>query len=122
MRKAFITLAGFFTVLAAGRVSAAPQAPAVTAAVVEKYCLACHNARSKAAGLVLEGLDSAHPAGKADVWEKVVRKLRSQEMPPSGLPRPDANTYRKMTADLEAALDAAAAAKPNPGRVREHRL
>ena len=52
----------------------------------------------------------------------MVRKFRTGEMPPPGLPRPDPATYAKTTAQLEEALDAAAATKPNPGRVAVHRL
>jgi hypothetical protein len=56
------------------------------------------------------------------VWEKVVAKLRTQEMPPAGRPRPDQATYHHLVNGLESALDAAAAARPNPGRVPVHRL
>ena len=54
--------------------------------------------------------------------EKVARKFRTGEMPPPGLPRPDSSTYSAIAVQLETALDAAAAAKPNPGRVAVHRL
>ena len=43
-------------------------------------------------------------------------------MPPAGRPRPDAATYRTVAASLERELDAAAAARPYPGRVPVHRL
>src|SRR5262249_41052321 len=89
---------------------------------VQQYCIGCHNARLKTAGLVLEGANFERIGDQADLWEKVARKLRTGEMPPSGLPRPDAATYIKVTAELENALDAAAAEKPNPGRVPVHRL
>jgi len=61
-------------------------------------------------------------AGHEDVWEKVVTKLRTHEMPPAGRPRPDIATYRATAAAIESNLDAAAAANPNPGRVAVHRL
>jgi hypothetical protein len=60
--------------------------------VLQQYCLGSHNSKLKTAGLVLESGDQRiddHP----DVWEKVVRKLRTGEMPPAGRPRPDAATY-----------------------------
>jgi hypothetical protein len=65
---------------------------------------------------VLAGLDVARPASDAATWEKVVRKLRGRMMPPAGLPRPDEATYNGLVSNLESSLDAAAAARPNPGR------
>ena len=64
----------------------------------------------------------AHVGDAAEAWEKVARKLRTREMPPPGRPRPDDSTYGAVAAALEAALDAASAARPNPGRVPVHRL
>ena len=54
--------------------------------------------------------------------KKSLRKFRTHEMPPPGAPRPDKATYDAVTAHLERALDAAIAAKPNPGHVPVHRL
>src|SRR5205807_9120315 len=83
---------------------------------VTKHCTSCHNSDDKRAGLALDAISSedigAHPA----VWEKVVRKLSTRQMPPVGRPRPDERTYDSFVAALEAALDRAAAARPNPGR------
>lgn len=101
----------------------AQETPTPTArAVINKYCVTCHNAKLKTAGLQLDSLDIDHVGDRADLWEKVARKLRTGEMPPAGLPRPDKATYANATAELESALDAAAAARPNPGRVAVHRL
>jgi hypothetical protein len=91
-------------------------------AVIDKYCATCHNAKLKTAGLMLDTLDLANVGQHAQEWEKVARKFRTGEMPPPGLPRPDAATYHFMTEQLEASLDRAASAKPNPGRVAVHRL
>ena len=90
--------------------------------VVNKYCVTCHNAKLKTAGLQLDTVDFEHIGERADLWEKVARKFRTGEMPPAGLPRPDQATYANVTSELEAGLDAAALAKPNPGRVAVHRL
>ena len=90
--------------------------------VINKYCLTCHNAKLKTAGLQLDSADVERIGERPELWEKVARKLRTGEMPPAGLPRPDKATYATVTAELEAALDAAAFAKPNPGRVAVHRL
>src|SRR5262249_22508977 len=85
-------------------------------AVIDRYCVGCHNDRLKQGGLSLNGLSPESVDKNADVWEKVVRKLRARYMPPAGLPRPDENTYDAVVASLENTLDHASAAKPNPGR------
>jgi hypothetical protein len=94
-------------------------------AVLDKYCVSCHNPKLKTGGLVLDPERLAPDAVAADgvVWEKVIRKLRSASMPPVGLPRPDQATYDSTAAELEHALDRAARAHPNPGNVGAfHRL
>jgi hypothetical protein len=103
-------------------VHAAPPTPLTPRAVIDKYCVLCHNDKLKTAGLMLDRLDVTHVGDHAEEWEKVARKFSTGEMPPPGLPRPDPATYASTTAQLEAALDAAAATKPNPGRVAVHRL
>ena len=90
--------------------------------LLDRYCITCHNQRLKTAGLVLDGFDLTRIGREADTWERVARKLRTREMPPPGLPRPDRETYERATSTLEAALDAAALAHPDPGRVIVHRL
>jgi mono/diheme cytochrome c family protein len=91
-------------------------------AVIDKYCITCHNAKLKTAGLQLYTADIERIGDHAELWEKVARKLRTGEMPPAGLPRPDKPTYARVATELENALDADALAKPNPGRVPVHRL
>jgi hypothetical protein len=82
----------------------------------------CHNGRLKTAGLEIDSLEVHRVADSAQQWEKIVTKLRTGEMPPPGRPRPDAASYSAVAAALEKELDAAAAAKPHPGRVPVHRL
>src|SRR5580658_8601421 len=69
----------------AGR--SAPTA-VVPRAVLDKYCVACHNERLNTAGLRLDKMDPDHVGDVAEIWEKVARKLRTREMPPPGRPRP----------------------------------
>src|SRR5689334_9908799 len=113
---------------AAAAVSLAAQVPTgqATAAagpdLVKQYCFGCHNDRAKVGGLSLEHVDLADAGSQADVWERVVRKLQSGQMPPVGRPRPDAAAVKSFVATLEGALDRAAAAKPNAGRPVTHRL
>jgi mono/diheme cytochrome c family protein len=91
-------------------------------AVLDKYCITCHNQRMKTGGLALDTLDLAQPGDHAEVWEKVVRKIRTGAMPPAGRPRPDKGLAESVTASLEAVLDRAALEHPNPGRPTLHRL
>jgi hypothetical protein len=90
--------------------------------VVNKYCISCHSKKLHTGGVALEGLDITHVEDSGDVWEKVLRKVRSAEMPPRGLPRPTPDQYAAFAKSLEESLDAVAVAHPNPGRLGVHRL
>jgi hypothetical protein len=102
----------------------AAAAPAFDSALLTKYCVACHNERGKAraGGLALDQVDPAKLPEQPALWEKVVAKLRSREMPPIGRPRPEAAEYASAITSLEIALDRAAAQAPNAGRIAVHRL
>ncbi len=91
-------------------------------AILKQYCFTCHNDKLKTAGLSLERMDLTHVAANADVWEKVIRKVRVGMMPPQGLPQPDPSTRAALVSWLQTSLDRAAADKPNPGRPLVHRL
>src|SRR5262245_59709140 len=113
------------SVLAAAAIAIAAQTAqtASPAATINKYCVTCHNDRLKTAGLSLAGLDAEHPSAHADVWEKVIRKLRTNAMPPPNAPRPDAATYDALAASLETSIDRDALASPHPGKLAlVHRL
>ena len=93
------------------------------AGLVDTYCVTCHNDRLKTAGLSLQNLALADVPSHAEVWEKVARKLRSGEMPPANVcSRPDPERARAFVTYLEATIDRAALANPNPGRALVHRL
>jgi mono/diheme cytochrome c family protein len=112
------------TLVPRGHVQAAqapPPAPSPDR-VVGQYCVTCHNQRLKTGGLALDQLDVANVARDGEVWEKVIKKVRGNMMPPAGSPRPDAATLDAFAAGLEATLDRAATARPRPGRVRPHRF
>jgi mono/diheme cytochrome c family protein len=103
--------------LNAAQQTAAPAAAAPHLALVDKYCVACHDESMKKADLALDTVARDPIAQHPDVWEKVVRKLRARQMPPVGRKdRPDDATYDQVVAFLETSLDRAAAAHPNPGR------
>ena len=110
------------------RAAAAPVAsheavPVPSKAFLTTYCITCHNQRLKTGGLALDTLDVENVGKDAEVWERAVVKLKAGLMPPAGLPRPQPPVIDGFTASLEAALDRAAAANPNPGRTEPfHRL
>jgi mono/diheme cytochrome c family protein len=109
---------------ASARVPAAsPQGDAATQrALLDKYCVTCHNARVKSANLSLQDLDLAQVGDHRELWEKVIRKLRAGVMPPPDMPRPALSDYEGLRDWLEAAVDRAAAGRTSPGAVVLHRL
>jgi cytochrome c5 len=84
--------------------------------VIDRYCVTCHNQKLKTAGLMLDAADVNNPGEGAEVWEKVVRKLRAGMMPPPNMPQPSMDDRGALLSWLETSLDKAAAANPNPGR------
>jgi len=117
--------------------STSPPAISPPRALLNRYCVTCHNDRSLTAGLSLERIDVDAVAETAQAgypglskeaqvdtatWEKVLRKLRAGAMPPLGAPRPDEASRTALVEHLESSLDRAAAANPNPWRVSLRRL
>jgi hypothetical protein len=90
--------------------------PSVLNSFVSEHCIDCHDRDTKKGNLDLAVLHSSDVASGSDVWEKVVRRLRTRQMPPAEKKRPDERSYKTVLAELETALDAAAAQRPNPGR------
>jgi hypothetical protein len=86
------------------------------------YCDTCHFGPKARAGLNLEALDLANLDDQGVIWEKLLRKLRNREMPPAGMPRPDAATYEALIKSIEAERDRVAQVRPNPGHPTLHRL
>ena len=91
-------------------------------ALLDKYCVTCHNQKMKTAGLSLETADFVRPSNTADVWEKVIRKVRAEMMPPVGAARPDKSSLDNLASYLETSIDKVASLNPNPGRTVLHRL
>jgi hypothetical protein len=109
-------------------VAPAPQHPAAAPsspqrALVNRYCVTCHNERMRRGDLSLAAYEVTAVGHDTAVWEKVLRKLQAGVMPPVGVPRPDKASYDSLVAWLTEELDRAAAAHPNPGRTEAlHRL
>src|SRR5215510_219926 len=74
-------------------------------ALIQQYCVTCHNQNVRSGGLALDRLDLSHIEKDAETWEKVVRKLRAGMMPPVNMPRPDPATYTALITWLENELD-----------------
>ena len=91
-------------------------------ALLDRYCVACHDGRQPNGGIALDALDPAGAAARPEVWERVVRQLRSGVMPPPGAPRPADDAVQAFAVRIESILDAAAAAAPDPGSPPVHRL
>jgi hypothetical protein len=127
-------LAAILTAAAVGMQAASPAPPpAVLQAVpdppqatLQRYCLTCHNQNLKARGTVpvaFDQLNLSNVGADAEIWERVVRKVRTGLMPPAGRPRPDTAAGDAFVSWLETQLDDAALAHPNPGRTPPfHRL
>ena len=90
-------------------------------AVINRYCVGCHNDKVRTGGLSLSSVNVANLAEHTDTWEKIVHKLQGRAMPPVGRPRPDEATYDSLVSYVEDSLDQIAAANPNPGRTETFR-
>src|SRR5262245_28193073 len=94
-------------------------------ALIDQYCVGCHNSRTKTANLMLDQLDLTHLSAHADIGEKIVRKLRAGLMPPTNARRPDPATLETMIRWMEGELDKGAASHlphlPPPGLHRLNR-
>ena len=100
----------------------APPAVSGHRALLDAYCVTCHNERRQTAGLMFDKIDLAGVGAHAELWETVVRKLRAGAMPPAGARRPDKASLESLVAWLEDTLDRAVAANTPPRRPVVHRL
>ena len=117
---AIVVTTGHEGAAAAQRDSTNESMAAAQRAVLDRYCVTCHNQRSKipaANPLLLDTIVLADVDARPEIWKKVVRKLRTGAMPPAGAPRPEPAVSDRLASWLESTLDRAAAASPNPGRV-----
>jgi hypothetical protein len=119
-----VVVAGAVAWLAfSGRSGPAPEAVlAENWAMLNSYCVDCHNNAELTAGLTLQGRRPEHVVAEAHVWEEAIRKLRLGMMPPQDASQPDAGLIDTFATALERTLDAAAAAQPYAGATTVHRL
>src|SRR5688572_20979622 len=114
MRFLLCCMAGAVSLLSQS-IPSSPHAadPAASAQkTVTRYCFGCHNDKLKTAGVSLAGVKMSSVGDGAATWERVLRKMRTGEMPPVGLPHPDAATNEAVVHYLETELDKSSAAKP----------
>jgi len=109
-------------VAAVGLLGQTPSTPASAQSLLGKYCQGCHSENNRSGGVSVEGLKATAVNESGMTWEKVLRKVRTGEMPPLGLPRPAAADSAGFVNWLEGELDRHAVAKRNPGSPLVHRL
>jgi len=131
-RLAPVLLAAAFTAVFTWRVDSAarvnPARPSAEASpqalndLIQTFCVDCHNDQMKKGELSLETFDVVRAADRAETAEKMIRKLRTGLMPPKTADQPERASRMALVTALEARLDAAATAQPNPGRRSFQRL
>src|SRR5262245_11517565 len=107
--------------LAQTRAAAEPNQHQAHQAMLNTYCISCHNSRAKIGGLALDGLDLQAAADNAEIWEKALRKLRGHLMPPPGSPQPAQKDLDSFIGWMENKLDTQAKG-PKAGHVPIQRL
>jgi Protein of unknown function (DUF1592)/Protein of unknown function (DUF1588)/Protein of unknown function (DUF1585)/Protein of unknown function (DUF1587)/Protein of unknown function (DUF1595) len=112
-------------------VKSAPAAPAAQPSTFDQhavwsawkiYCDTCHTGPRARGNVNLENLDLANLDARGAVWEKVLQKLRSREMPPPRSPMPDEATFQTLIQAISGERDRLADVRPIPGRPTLHRL
>jgi hypothetical protein len=103
--------------VAPARAAEAPRIDEFT----RQFCVDCHNRDDQTAGIALDNFNAGEIGRNPELWEKIVRKLASRQMPPAGMPRPSEPEYDTALSRITSLLDGAAAAQPNPGRTATFR-
>ena len=91
-------------------------------ALVDQYCVLCHDDGAESGGFAWSSIDLAHPEQNSELAEKMIRKIRSGLMPPAGAPRAAIETMNAFAAGLEAQIDQAAVTEPYVRSPELHRM
>jgi len=91
-------------------------------AILDRYCVECHNDAEFTAGVTFEGITAGNIGEHAELFETAVRKLRGRVMPPPGEPKPEDEVFYAFISALENSLDAVAGMEHLPTDVVLHRL
>ena len=91
--------------------------------LLKNTCADCHNSQSASGGFdATKFLAPASLVDQREGWETILRMIRAGEMPPTGVPRPQAE-IDTLVKYVQGELDKANRnVKPDPGRVTAHRL
>jgi mono/diheme cytochrome c family protein len=91
---------------------------------LQRNCYLCHGARLKNADVDLQAFETAAAiVADPEVWEKAIVKMRTGQMPPPPMQRPEDEEIAAITGWLEDEIERAERAKPaDPGRVTARRL
>lgn len=111
--------------MAAGAIAApANNFPGTVQPFLAKNCYTCHNAKLATAGLNLQGYEDAAAIEKnRERWDLIFSKIESGEMPPKGMPRPDAVALKAVTDWLQAEFKREdKLIKADPGHITARRL
>ncbi|EEF61782.1 Protein of unknown function DUF1592 [Pedosphaera parvula Ellin514] len=93
--------------------------------LLDQYCAKCHGPDKAKAGVNFSSFtNSISVYHDIKLWEKVVAKVRDEDMPPEGKPQPTVEQRKQMVAWIEKSLkDLEEGRLPkDPGRVLIHRL
>ena len=120
--SASLAIAAAFTIEALPAPRQSPVSLNQMQALVDQYCVTCHNQTANTADLALDTKELAAPGSEPEIWEAVVRKIRTGMMPPQGARRPARGDLDSFASWLENGLDQAARLDPNPGSPTLHRL
>lgn len=121
MVKGYLTSVGGILILFSS-ICIAQQDTTFYQNTINQYCVGCHNDTLKTAAFSLQNVNTSNLGADGEQWEKVLRKLRAKAMPPSGMPRPNDDTYESFVSFLETGLNQYASQNPEPGRPSMRRL
>ncbi len=86
------------------------------ASFINHYCLECHQAEKPSSGLALPAAELNEISANSELWERVVRKLATRQMPPQDSESPSEADYEHSVKQITEELDRHALEHPQPGR------
>jgi hypothetical protein len=102
---------------------AAPSFAEQALPLVTRFCMNCHSGSSPQGNFSLDSYTSESAAlANPAMWLRVSLRMQAGEMPPAGLPRPDACTVQGFEAWLTAKVTGDCRVAADPGTVTLHRL
>ncbi|HEV3115903.1 MAG TPA: DUF1592 domain-containing protein [Gemmataceae bacterium] len=90
--------------------------------LLTQYCVGCHNSELKKGSIVFDSDDSTHLLADKELWQKVLKMLRSGMMPPRGRSRPSAEEISQIARWIKYSAFGIDPHHPDPGRVTLRRL